>query len=366
MNLEFQKWQNSCRWGYSNGLGMEWGLRANQRSLFTVPVLHELPFASCKAWREGIRALLSGLEFDQVWYEAVHSPLDQNDLDWIAELAPVRVAFVPENMLIRDAERQANPVAAQKREAQMDRSLKIATHIMAVDLEEVTRMNSAGKIPVKWWGLTGIAEEFIATNVALLNSAKPLMYGALYKRRTDWLERFQISELIERPSRSLEWETEYPALYDKLMETVPTLFSGSLEADRSAYEEFMHSYRYLKATLYSLWLKTLRNSGVILNPPTYMNAYASRFLEGIASGCAVIAPRLDPKYGAVGKFVDGRDVLLYDLEDAMELRSHIDRLSKDSKFAENLALNGLTTMRKHYTARETTRSILDWIEETRN
>ena len=64
----------------------------------TVPAIAENPCSSPASWVYHARKVLAGQRFDQVWLWLIHTPLDRATLEWVAELAPVRVGVLMESL----------------------------------------------------------------------------------------------------------------------------------------------------------------------------------------------------------------------------------------------------------------------------
>ncbi|MDR4472158.1 MAG: hypothetical protein MRJ92_05750 [Nitrospira sp.] len=66
---------------------------------WTVPRFPSWPTPySSTAWLAHMRRMITGQQFDQVWVWLVHAPLDDAILNWVSELAPIRVGIIMESL----------------------------------------------------------------------------------------------------------------------------------------------------------------------------------------------------------------------------------------------------------------------------
>ncbi|HEY5932349.1 MAG TPA: hypothetical protein VIT63_05495, partial [Nitrospira sp.] len=98
LQLEFSTWKTARPWTYGASFAVAEGLAAHGVSCLTVPIGPDTQASTPASWLSHARRLLAGRRFDQVWIWLVHASLDPRILEWIAELAPVRIGFVMESL----------------------------------------------------------------------------------------------------------------------------------------------------------------------------------------------------------------------------------------------------------------------------
>ena len=86
--LEFHSWQRARSLSYCAQMAFEEGLANQSIDYVTITT----------PWLGRIREILQDKKFDQVWVELAHSNFSEKLLDWLSQLAPIRVGFILESL----------------------------------------------------------------------------------------------------------------------------------------------------------------------------------------------------------------------------------------------------------------------------
>ena len=97
------------------------------------------------AWLRQVQQRCQTEKFDQVWVEIVHSEWAEESLSWLAELAPKRVGFLMESLSYGEDSYALDP-RLRIRQSLVENRLKYLTHLVAVDEEDVSRVNERALI----------------------------------------------------------------------------------------------------------------------------------------------------------------------------------------------------------------------------
>lgn len=335
ISLEFPTWRVARGYGYWFNFGLEEGFEANGIEYFTLTVGEH--YGERKAsWLDHARELCAGQRFDQAWVEIVHSDLDERFLDWLTTVAPVRVAWSPECLVLTPEEWANNPAGCRAREAVLAKRLDYVTHIVTVDEADVDRFNQSGPIPAMW-----VAGGFVPKRFLLARPTRPahdvaLFYGTLYGERRSWLEDSALARLMVRPSASLEDFTPYPKMFDALQVRTQQLLE-SRRADLASLSLYLSTLRRIRRECFAWWLETLRLGCAVVNLPQLSNAYAGRVIEGMAAGRPVISWAIRGGSRTEALFEDGREILLYPRDDPAQLAEHIVHIRSDPAFGRRIA-----------------------------
>src|SRR4030043_1250871 len=160
---ELFKWERAKMWGYVWHLGLEEGLKAHHVDFFTLVT----------PWISWAKDLCAGRTFDQVWINDItHTfepggcgghQLQENDLEWLASLAPVRLGFLVESLEYTPEEHAINPALNYARSS-LEKTGRYMTHIMTPDEKDLPFIRSLLRVPVSWF-MCAIPERFIRRNI---------------------------------------------------------------------------------------------------------------------------------------------------------------------------------------------------------
>jgi hypothetical protein len=355
--LEFPRWSDASRWGYHANIGMEPGFKANNIDYTILPATHRygghIPF-----WVDHAHKLLHGQRFDQVWFEVVHSAIDDRTLDFIASLAPVRLGFSFESLELLPVEWENNPKASQIREETLKKRLAITTHLLTSDETDAVRLVNQP------YQVRPMPPGFVMPKAFITECPPPpqvpfgLFYGTLYGERERWVNLPELSTLLRYVNASPETHTEYPSTFDKLNEYAAALFAAD-QATSENLNSYIAANRQIRLECFKLWLAGLQLGAAVVNLPQWGRAYASRVVEGMAAGRPVITPQMDNRPLAKAAFEDGKEILLYRTPD--ELAQHLQRVIHDRDYATGVAKAAQEKLKQTHCMETYFSELLRWI-----
>ncbi len=363
--LEFKTWQNASHFPYSGNYGFEEGFAANKIEYLTIPALYETTSSEQTSWLSHARELCTGKYFDQVWLEIVHSRFDADFLDWITTIAPVRIGFIWESCETHPNELVSNPEGTKRRRINLENNLKYVTHVVAIDEKDIDWFNTRGSVRAKWlWDAGIVPERFICKELPPTPAPNNcgVFYGALYGERKKWLEHSALKGLLVRPENSLEYTTNFPALFNKLNATSEAFLKEGNAVTVDFFSTYMDSLRVIRRECFVLWLKGLSMGAAIVNLPQFGKGYASRVLEGMAAGRPVISYEIPDRPRTKALFEDGKEILLYKGDNPCQLAEHIQRILREPDFARRISANARSKIKNFHTTERLVSQILDWVE----
>ncbi|MBX7143284.1 MAG: methyltransferase domain-containing protein [Oligoflexia bacterium] len=354
--LEFRTWQDASHWSYPTGLGFEEGFEAHGIDFLTIPSLFHPTFASSQgpSWLTFARHLIGNKRFDMVWFDIGHSQYDDNFLEWLSTLAPVRLGFLCESIATDPREFTTNPEGTKRRIANTERNLRFATHLLAVDEVDVERFNSSGTLPSMWLSNAKVPSRYIQREVSAPKRSEAIFYGALYGDRKEWLAHSRLSKLLVRPDSSPEMFTKLPAMYDNLHRALEQQLSGQVPFEQRMLPEYLRVLRSIRRDCYGLWLEGLTEGCAVVNLPQYGRMLPSRVIDGMAAARPVISWEIEFRPRTKALFEDGKEILFYSKSNPEQLAAHIERVQNDKQFARNIS----EAARKKLMALHTTESLI--------
>ncbi len=363
--LEANSWTNARGLPHSLNFGYVDGLEANGVECLMIPaqLMGEKPISelSSTSWLRHIKTICAGHEFDQVWFEMVHSYLDDVFLDWIVTRVPVRLGCMYENFEISEDEYAQNPEGAERRKANVSKHLPYATHVMVIDEHEVEKVRAGTGKPTIWFP-NGIASRFICDTPLPSSNAHAVFFGALYSKRQGWLDHPELENLFVRPNTSPEVATKFPELFDELQIVTQQNLGIRNDIDHHDLTQYLNALKPIREQCTSLFLSGLQAGCAVVNLPQFARVYASRVVEGMAAGRPVIAAEIPDSPRAKVLFEDGKEILLFRSDDPTQLSHHIRRIQHDPEFARRIAANAQHRLRSCYTSEILVGQVLHWLE----
>ncbi len=361
LQLEFPNWQQARTWSYTASYGVADGLRANGAQCTTIPLIAHTT-CSPESWLAHARSIVAGKHFDQVWVWLVHTPLDQQVMDWITGLAPVRVGVVMESLLYDQADYVWAPHLHERR-GRVERELSSCTHAVLLDECDVQRL--AGRVPGQalWWPPM-VPTRFIRTSELPPTHAVGVFHGTPYGPRKQWLSHPALQEHL-RFVPSEEPATRFQRMYDQLqavtmsrMETMPPLLPSQMV-------EYMKTLHMIREGEFSEWMARLPQWAAIVNLPSLAKNFGGRVFEGMAAGRPVVSHSIlnHPLNNAL--FTDGEEILYYDATSPESLREVLDRVRHDQSLVKKLTRKAEHKLRRFHTSEYRLKETLAWIESGR-
>jgi len=350
---EFNYWWTGCKWGYYNHLGVEEGLWANNVELFTLTT-HWLPWA---------QEICAKKKFDQVWInDLVHLDVEENFMQWVSDLAPVRLGFSIESFEYTADDYVLFP-GLKNRQAGIEMRLKYVTHLVAYDEKDAASLNRRGNLSAIW-SPQAVPKRYF-TKFKRWDPEKPVVFrGTLYGERRKWLEHPVLKTMLTH-TPSPDKGTWYPFFYNSLSIAMRHGYNNFRLPAKIALPIYLSLLRYVRRSSFRRWLREARNYCAIVNLPSLFKGYAGHVAEGMVAGRPVISWRIPERPRTAAVFAEDKEILLFDRNDADQLVRQIKRVKTEPGLAQRLIYNSQEKMLRLHTMEKRVGQILDWIESAK-
>lgn len=359
ISLEFSSWQHARSWSYTAHLGLEEGFAANGVDCLTIPTYADGTPTDVKSWLSRAKQLCEGRIFDQVWVEVVHTGLDESFLNWLETIAPVRVGLVAESLQYQPEAYLEAPHLRERR-IQVEKRLRHMTHALTVDEADAEDLSSRGVVKALWW-VSAVPERFIGEYPEPPRLGSATFCGALYGKRTSWLEHPELRSLLVKQDAP-EDGTPYPALFEELHRVAGAYLANGAPIDSRHHAAFMSPLRRVRQEIFNLWIKGLQDGVAVVNLPSFFQGYAGRVFEGMAAGRPVITWEIPNRPRTNALFTDDAEILLFPGDSPEALTEHIRHIQRDPAFANRIAAAARRKLWRHHTVEKRIRQIMHWIE----
>jgi hypothetical protein len=346
---EWPMWLRARSWTYNITLGFEEGFAASGVSFTTVTT----------TWNGRLRELVPGNGYDQVWFEAVHSGLSDDQLDWLTSLAPVRVALIAESCNIGGSDDPAFTPELTSYRTHIERSLRCATHVLAVDEKDAAEFDARPGLRGAWCP-TCVPARFVRPAPSAREQRPALWSGAAYGNRAQWFGALQAQGLV-RYYMSYETKLRLDRAYDWLHRAADRAARSRLPA-AWGFGAYLHCLRQLRRLCFWLYWSGLRAGLASINLPSMLKAYTGRVVESMAAGRPVLSWRIPDRPRNLALFEDGKEILLFPTDNLDVLAEQIRRLQREPGFADRIAAAARRKLRRWHTTEQRVRQVLDWIE----
>lgn len=362
--LDFQEWSKARHLTYCFSLGFEEGFRANRMEFVTIPTLCKDSSGMGQStdsdvWLSKARSLCKGMQFDQVWVEAVHNPLSEDILQWIAEAAPIRVAMVGES-LEYDPEVKALHPHLMRRKLNVEKRLRYFTHGLVVDEVDAKDLASRGIIKTFWYP-SAVPEKFLAWDTVATPEKRANFSGAVYGKRGGFLEDERFKGVFSQLP-SPEAENGIAAQFDSLQNEFLTLIHSGKSIGWNHVSAYLRLLRAIRSESFRLWIRHLSRGSAVVNLPSYFQGYAGRVAEGISAGRPVISWDVQNRPRNKALFEVGTEILLYHEDDRDALYAHIEKVLGDPLYAQAIAGRALRRVWRFHTMEKRIAQILAWMQ----
>ncbi|NQT02287.1 MAG: methyltransferase domain-containing protein, partial [Planctomycetes bacterium] len=355
--LEFATWRRAKSWSYATQLGFEEGLLSNNIEFFTIPVLQEVRSSSPASWLHYAQQLCKNKKFDQVWIWLVHTQLDEAFLEWVKDIAPIRVGFLMESMEYNEQDFADNPGLRGRKEL-VENQMRYMTHILA-DEADAERINKQGVYKAMWYP-SAVPERFLATS-AVVSHGGAVFCGAAYGQRAKLLKHHSLKGLLVHKA-SEENSTEYPRFFDELNHKTMNFLQQNRTADEALLTDYLNILRNIRQECFKLWLNGLQTGCAIVNLPHFVKSYAGRVIEAMSAGRPVISWEIPNRPRNKALFENGKEILLFDKSKPEQLANHIRHIQNNPNFARQMAENALKKVGRFHTIEKRIQQVLDWIK----
>jgi glycosyltransferase involved in cell wall biosynthesis/SAM-dependent methyltransferase len=355
--VEFSCWRLARSMPYDIQLSLEEGFRANGAEVVTLPAFWEHASSSPASWLSRAKTLLAGQQFDQVWVILVHCRYEDDFLDWLRTLAPVRIGFIHESLEYTPDEYQALPPLKYRR-GFVEHQIRAMTHVLAYDEYDVARLNAEGLTKALWW--PGCLPARLITPPVEGNGKLPAAFcGTLYGERATWMQRADLRGLLVRPVGP-EDATPLPQLFDQLQLATHKLLTSSQPVTSQHLETYLAALRKLRRDSFDMWMAGLPKACAQINLPSFVKAYASRVIESMAAGCPVISWEVPNRPRNRNLFREGEEILFFRRDKPAELAAHIRHLQEEPEWARQLAARANAKIATFHSIEKRIRQVLDW------
>ncbi|MEW6248547.1 MAG: glycosyltransferase [Nitrospirota bacterium] len=356
--LEFTSWSMAKPWSYTANFAIEEGLRACGARCTVLPALCQAPDVPLRSWLNHAQRVIGTQRFDQVWLWLVHCPYPESFLDWVAQLAPVRVGFVMES-LEYDAEEYRRYPHLRGRDARVMQGCRYLTHLLTVDEEDARRCNDRGLVRALFWP-PSVPARFLTDTIDLPSHPKGAFYGESYGVRETWLSWPSLAPwLVHAPQA--ESRTTFPQRFDELHRQVADQFRAGRRWDFEAMERYVAALRELREQIFANWLAHLKQWAAIVNLPTLLKSYPGRVVEAMAAGRPVLSWSIPNRPNTRALFEDNREILLVPNTNPDALAAELELVIRDSSFAATLARAALQKIRRYHTSEYRLDQTLRWM-----
>lgn len=361
--LEFQDWSRARHLSYASFLGLEEGFRANGADVTTVPAAvsfspGEGDGKQAGYWLDWIRPLCRNRKFDQVWVEAVHSHLDAGILEFLAGIAPVRVALIGESLAYA-ADISARHPHLGARKALVEGRLAAFSHAIVADERDAADLNARGVINAVWLP-PSIPERFIGPDVSGPRSARALYPFSAERELSPWMDQGRLSALMQAQP-SPEAETGFSAQFDAIHGRLDGAFAAGM-ASMEHLQAYLDPLRAMRVLGFQSRLEGLAKGVAVVNPPSLFQGYSIGLYEGMAAGRPVISWDVTDRLRNRALFVEGEEILLFPKNNPEKLASLIEGLIRDPQAAGRLAHNASKKLWRFHTSEKRVRQAMHWIE----
>jgi hypothetical protein len=346
--VEFPIWRQARSFAYSAQFAFLEGFAANGAAVTTVASL----------WWNVARDILRGQTFDQVWLHPLYSPADEAFREWVATIAPVRVALVTESLTYTEPELARYPQFA-KHSAMFENWLPYLTHVLAVDEMDIDAVRDRG-VRGMWW-VTAVPARLICDEPGEPRLNRATFIGALYGNRKMWLKHPRLESLLVRQP-SPERFTFIPAAFGGIgLSSKACSLLGLDFVLRAAMPRGVRAIRAMRRHSFARYLRHVRDGAAIVNLPAYVKAYAGRVIEGMAAGRPVISWSVPDRPRNAALFRDGEEILLYSGDDPVQLASQIERVLAEPDFRRWMTANARAKVLRLHTTEKRVSEVLEWI-----
>jgi 2-polyprenyl-3-methyl-5-hydroxy-6-metoxy-1,4-benzoquinol methylase len=360
--LEFAAWERGRAWSYTGNFAVEEGLSANSVECVVLPAFAGVPPGAQGSWLASARSLFAGLRFDQVWLWLVHIAYDPDFMDFISELAPVRVGWLGESLNYLPEEYAQHPHLIQRRAA-VEAQVRRMTHVLAVDEADADYINRNGLSRALWIPMA-VPRRYIGDSMASAHRPRAAFYGSIYGERRNWLRRGCADQVLELPPPP-ENATPFPGQFDELNRHCFQFLSSGAPVSADHLTAYVEGLRVIRRGCFDAWMQDLRQRLAVVNLPSFGKVYTSRVVESMAAGCPVVSWEIPDRPRNRALFEDGQEILLFPKDQPEVLSEHVRRLARDAGTSQAIAARARQKVIQFHTWENRGRQILDWIENGR-
>jgi GT2 family glycosyltransferase/2-polyprenyl-3-methyl-5-hydroxy-6-metoxy-1,4-benzoquinol methylase/tetratricopeptide (TPR) repeat protein len=359
LQLEFSRWKTAKPWSYTMNFGIAEALRKQGHTTFTIPILPDQQNVEFSmSWLGRAQEICNGMKFDQVWVWLLHYPYNQETLEWIRRIAPVRIGILVESLQYDEEECSQAPIF-KTRVDKIKEQAHYLTHVLTSDENDRGPIFSWGCGGVLWWPC-GVPEGSIVPFQRVSEHPRAVFHGTLYGKRKTYFSQRRLHGLLMSPTPDMS-HNEFQQLFDDIQVKMETTLTSRQLLNVQDLQRFVLMLDQVRQGEFRKWMEHLGLWAVIVNLPSYAKFYGGRVFEGLAAGRPVISWEIPghPKNNAL--FQDGEEILLFPKYDVEALANHIERLLSDWKYSRQLVLNAQRQLREFHTVEKRVKDVLQWV-----
>lgn len=348
--LEFPVWKRARPLSYCLQFAYEEGFAAHgiDCDIVATPFLQQA------------RVQISGRRYDQVWLEAFHTEYTDDDFEWIAGLAPVRVGMIGESLEYSEQELTTVVPHFRNIRSVIEGRMKYLTHILACDEKDADRINASGMAAGAWW-----PQAVPARCIRDSDTAPILPYAAFggvpYGKRAQFVENPNLMEFMRRLPPA-ENHTVLPDLFNTLNDATSRLLGADYANPVSLLNDYVNILRPIRRKSFDLWIDALASGGAIVNLPHLVKGYAGRVSEGMAAGRPVVSWEVPDRPRNRALFEHKKEILLFDGAQPEQLAGLLRRVITGRATADRIAAAAREKIRAYHTIEHRTAQVLKWID----
>lgn len=358
IQLEFPTWATARAWTYSAGYAVQEGLTANGIECTTVPAIVNTPRSSRQSWLFHAKQLLQGKRFDQVWVWLVHSPLDEDCLEWISSLAPIRVGVLMESLQY-DEEDYRHVPQLKGRQALVEGQIRYMTHVLVPDELDVESLNARRITRALWWPCI-VPARAIATPTTMPAHRRGVFHGTPYGARQRWLSDPSLCDVMAFQG-PVDPPTYYQTSFDRLQDAATRFLQNGQGVTEEKLQEYVTALQDIRAGEFSEWMAGLSQWAAIVNLPSLAKFYGGRVFEGIATGRPVVSWAIPNRPKNRALFEEDREIVLFAKDHPQSLARHLHLLLADEGLRHSIASRAQDRLRRFHTAERRLHDTLQWI-----
>lgn len=357
MQLEFPTWKQARAWTYPACFGVAEGLRASGVECVTLPLIADAPYSS-KTWLAHMKRMVGGQRFDQVWVWLVHAPLDEAILQWLSELAPIRVGIIMESLQYSEEDYAWAP-HLRARQGLVEQQVRALTHVLVPDECDVEATTAHTGVPALWWPPM-VPERVLNTPSNPAVHRAGVFHGVPYGPREQWLHHPALKSCLTfaRPSAP----TMFQQLFDRLQQSAIQRLATPAGMPAEALAHYTKMLQEVREGEFREWMNQLPQWAAIVNLPSLARFFGGRVYEGIAAGRPVVSYAVPEHPMNNGLFVEGEEILYFSPSRPESLAEGLEPLLANDALAKRLAHNAQRKLRAYHTSERRLADTLRWIE----
>lgn len=357
LQLEFAKWKTAKPWSYTLHFGVSKALRDAGHDIFAIPVVPDSDVPFHRSWLGRARELCHGQRFDQVWVWLLHYPYADDTLEWIRQIAPVRVGILGESLFYDEKDYEVVPELIKRPEI-IRRQVSCLTHVLSGDEIDVGAIAGWGHCQALWWP-GGVPESCILPFRKEVSHPWAVFHGTLYHKREILLTDSRLRKLL-RLQTGNGCQNEFQRLFDDIQWNMEKILNSETSLSHGDLGTFLNMLEQVRFGEFTQYMRYLQNWGVIVNLPSYAQFYGGRVFEALAAGRPVVSWKIPNRPCNQSLFVENEEILLFPDDNSSILADHIERLLTDLDFTSKLVSKAQRKIREWYTLEKRVRDVLQW------